>query len=235
MTQVAEAQSRLGRILAEGVVIVFSILLAFSIDAWWDRTQEKTAEAEWIAAVQLDLETSIEQLDAVIADAETYRGSATRLLELLRDSELPPVDSVRFLAGASIRPIGFVPTLPGLESGLSEGRLTAIQSVAFRRALADFRSSLTHFETTRQADWHHFFSGPLYDVRAPHAGFQLFGAPPPGRFQMTDQAYLAVMLSPEVYSAFETMRVLQGNQILGLSNMKDALERMVSTIEPGAR
>ena len=52
---------------------------------------------------------------------------------------------------------------------------------------------------------------------------------------MTDQEYLAVMLSPEVYSAFETMRVLQANQIRGLTEMKDALERMVSTIEQGAR
>jgi hypothetical protein len=39
------------RVLAEGVVIVGSILLAFGIDAWWEGRQERQAERVYVARI----------------------------------------------------------------------------------------------------------------------------------------------------------------------------------------
>ena len=49
--------------LVEGVVIVFSILLAFGIDAWWERRGEAAREREALAALAEDFAAA----DSVLA------------------------------------------------------------------------------------------------------------------------------------------------------------------------
>ncbi|MEM1176126.1 MAG: hypothetical protein AAGA33_11425 [Pseudomonadota bacterium] len=44
------------RLLIEGGVIVFSILLAFAIDAWWDERQDREREVQQLARVSAELE-----------------------------------------------------------------------------------------------------------------------------------------------------------------------------------
>lgn len=216
-------------------MIVASILLAFGIDAWWDRTQQKAADAEWIAEVRFDLQTSLSQVEESIAQADAIVGAKSRLLGLLSSSASPQVDSIRHLADEMTRPIGFTPTLPGFERGFSEGRFSALGSVEFRRGLADFRWFLVHFEDARRLDWDTYFVGPLYAVRAPHGGLQLLGGRWKERFRMTDEEYLEVMLAPETFAAFETMGLAQENELWGLQGMKRALEAMISALEAGAR
>ncbi|MDH3424629.1 MAG: hypothetical protein OEN00_16655 [Gemmatimonadota bacterium] len=41
------------RVLAEGAVIVLSILLAFGIDAWWEGRQERAEELAALSALDL--------------------------------------------------------------------------------------------------------------------------------------------------------------------------------------
>jgi hypothetical protein len=235
MSRVSGDHERLKRVLGEGFVIVVSILLAFSIDAWWDRAQQKAAKAEWIAAVQFDLQTSLSQVEETIGQAEAIVGATSRLLALLSSTSTPPVDSIRHLADEMTRPIGFTPTLPGFERGFSEGRFSVIESVEFRRGLADFRQFLVHFEDARRLDWDTYFTGPLYAIRAPHGGLQLLGLEQRERFQMTDAEYLEVMLAPETFAAIETMGLAQQNELWGLEGMRGALEAMVSSLEGGAR
>jgi len=74
------------RILVEGVVIVGSILLAFGIDAWWDRVQERALEAE--ALVGLD------------ADFRRYRAEAEFLMNSV-SGEKTQIDFLFSLGGRS--------------------------------------------------------------------------------------------------------------------------------------
>jgi len=52
------------RSLAEGVIVVASILLALTLDAWWSNRQEESARQEWLTALEADFETNA--LDAVL-------------------------------------------------------------------------------------------------------------------------------------------------------------------------
>ena len=52
---------RLARVLTEAVVIIFSILVALGLDAWWQGTQERGRE-------RVILERILEELDGIAAD-----------------------------------------------------------------------------------------------------------------------------------------------------------------------
>lgn len=51
------------RLLIEGAVIVVSILLAFAIDAWWDKRQQSEEAAHQVARVVTELESNIKRLE----------------------------------------------------------------------------------------------------------------------------------------------------------------------------
>jgi hypothetical protein len=82
------------RLLAEAAAIVASILLAFAIDAWWDRTQQEALEAEWLAAVRFDLEASRDQINDSINEAEAIVGAAETLIGLLSSMSTPVFPNV---------------------------------------------------------------------------------------------------------------------------------------------
>ena len=82
------------RVLIESLAVVASILLAFAIDAWWDRLGERREERESLLVVAADLEASVDQLaayrDAVdrIAEASVgaYRALSSAVPTSARDS-----------------------------------------------------------------------------------------------------------------------------------------------------
>jgi len=67
------------RILAEGVVIVVSILLAFAIDAWWDETRERGREKTVLAGLRSEFEANRTRLMANLAEHEGTRAAAVSL------------------------------------------------------------------------------------------------------------------------------------------------------------
>lgn len=58
------------RVLLEGVVIVASILLAFGIDAWWDRTQDDARGAEYAEALLAEVAANLQHLDATASGVQ---------------------------------------------------------------------------------------------------------------------------------------------------------------------
>ena len=69
------------RLLAEGTAIVLSILLAFSIQAWWDERQDHVEES----AILTSLLPELTELEELVSGTNTYvraiRESAIKLLE----------------------------------------------------------------------------------------------------------------------------------------------------------
>ena len=64
-TRVTDFHPRWSRIVVEATVIVGSILLAFSIDAWWDGVQEERAERAAIARLLDEFEANRPELETV--------------------------------------------------------------------------------------------------------------------------------------------------------------------------
>lgn len=76
------------RLISEGIAIVLSILLAFSIDAWWNDRQAKGAEREVLVALLADLEQRQNDIPQSKAFTDGILLSTRRLLDLsLNDSE----------------------------------------------------------------------------------------------------------------------------------------------------
>jgi hypothetical protein len=88
------------RIVAEGAAIIFSILLAFWIQAWWEGRQQQGDEHIFLKALLDDLSDKRQQLE----HDERYLGvifeSATTLLKTATDSDR------RLQAGAIDKLIG---------------------------------------------------------------------------------------------------------------------------------
>ena len=220
-----------GRLSAEAAAIVASILLAFAIDAWWDQTKQEAAEAEWVAAVHLDLKATLNKVEDSIGEAESIVNAGFDMLGQLSSAKTPNASFLRHLRDAMGRPIGFTPTLPEFERGFSEGRFSDIESVEFRRGLADFRQWIVHFEVSRKLDWEIYFIGPLYEVRAPHGGSGVLAGGFVERFPMSEEQYLEIMLTPEMLAAVETAFYAQQNELVALMGMRDAIEKMISALE----
>ena len=80
----AEGSRTLSRYLAEGALIVISILIAFGLDASWDTYRQGRDERQILEGLRVDFISAQESLDAWI---EGHRGNdelATELLDLLQ-------------------------------------------------------------------------------------------------------------------------------------------------------
>lgn len=85
------------RLAVEGAVIVFSILLAFGVDAWWDQRQAQAEELGQLVAVQDEAEGNRLALDNIVSiNVEQrnrldrfFRASAEELAAVAPDSVGP--------------------------------------------------------------------------------------------------------------------------------------------------
>lgn len=76
-----------GRIAAEGVAIVLSILLAFAIDAAWDNHKERQQGRAILSSLAADFADAKVLIDEAIVLHHRYRDSARRLLAILDSKE----------------------------------------------------------------------------------------------------------------------------------------------------
>lgn len=88
-----------GRIV-EAVIIVGSILLAFSIDAAWETRKETIAAENYLSALKIDAESNLDQLNRTIASSEGVLQSNIRIHQYLDDPESIDPDSLNRAFGS---------------------------------------------------------------------------------------------------------------------------------------
>ena len=120
----------LKRLISEGVVIVASILLAFSIDAWWDEHKKDQDVRQILHLVELEtvsnlknLESSIVRHEEILAAIQTALGDRNAT-----DSFQRAVISVEV----------FEPKSDALKTLVTTGMLGAVADVDLRMALSAF-------------------------------------------------------------------------------------------------
>lgn len=79
------------RILVEGEVIVVSILLAFSIDAWWDNRIEPQREREQLVSMRAEFHASLSGLDNVLLAIQRHAENIETLIAILKAAGDEPV------------------------------------------------------------------------------------------------------------------------------------------------
>lgn len=139
------------RLLAESVVVIFSILAAFAIDAWWDGRQAKDLERELLLSLQQGFEENGRLAQAVIGEARRQQALIGRFIAMSPDEAgRLGSDSTYALLRALWRPnyVQASPDGPFIGGGLNStaliatldaGQLSLISDVRLIDALANWQ------------------------------------------------------------------------------------------------
>lgn len=150
MTDATHASTK--RLILEMLVVVVSILIAFSLDAWWEGRAEARTETAHLRAIRSDFEQNVARLSARV-DRQQQIADASRRLLVAISSETPPVrDSVGTLLSQVFSSGRFVPVMGAYEAVISSGGLAQVRDDSLRLALADFASLLEGRYYERYAD-----------------------------------------------------------------------------------
>ena len=129
------------RMLAEGVVILTSILLAFGVDAWWAERQRIGDEAELLAGLHQEVTDNVVTLRAGLDWLEVNRDRLSRFVssdpaslgESVSDSTWHTVIRPQYRGDRPILSYGF------LDATIAAGKLELIRDVELRAALAGLK------------------------------------------------------------------------------------------------
>ena len=127
------------RLLVEVVAIVLSILLAFSIDAWWDERKERADEREVLASLYVEFEANrLEAADVILAHEAAVQSVASLLQmsddQILALSEEAVGQHIRFFAN----PRTFDAVRGTVDALTSSGKLGILRNRELRAALTTF-------------------------------------------------------------------------------------------------
>lgn len=141
------------RVLAEGVVIVVSILLAFGIDAWWDERQDQISEKELLAQIYAESVANRDLFAAYKQNHQNVFDAGIRLLDRTgpqvsldnEETNLVNIDLGIFSDWWTVQPsIGVISTT------LHSGQLNLIESNDLRSELAAWESILEDLRDNEQ-------------------------------------------------------------------------------------
>jgi hypothetical protein len=125
------------RVLTEGAVITASILLAFALDAWWDRSRERVIERELVTALLTEFHSVEAELRRARSVHEARGGAATTLVNMIDEgARLPSADSLWVLLESAGRRTTIDPPSGTLSGSINAGTLTLIQNDSLRTLLA---------------------------------------------------------------------------------------------------
>ena len=139
-----QARSRSARrLVAEGIAIVLSILLAFAIDAWWDGLQEGRRETELLGSLLTEFEANRRVLPGRIVQHGQTVSAATRIVASLRAAERGEFVTVADSSIMwSIVSTSFDPAQGTLDALLQSGDLNLITNDPLRAMLAAWPSQV---------------------------------------------------------------------------------------------
>jgi hypothetical protein len=135
--------------ISESLLIVVSILLALSADAWLDSRNQAAQLDEQLAALQRDFHTMLERVDASHFAASRGVESGTHLSVLMQDgSEIDPDLAREWLWHLVFYEV-FTPSVGAYQALIASGNLELLDNDGLKRELADFYGS---FEDVRASE-----------------------------------------------------------------------------------
>lgn len=124
------------RVLAEGLVIVASILLAFAIDSWAEAARERTSERELLLQIRSELELTRNRLEAAIQIHERRVEESSEVLRVGFGIDQPPESFPRLLTSVLVGGTSTYLETGTLDGALVSERLNLIHDLELRRLLA---------------------------------------------------------------------------------------------------
>jgi hypothetical protein len=123
-------------------VVVAGILIAFSLDAWWQRRSDGEAQRVHLQALAEDFRANHEALETLIIAEDRIAESSLGLLEVSDKQNSVGPDSVWQLLAGVLSARRFEPSLGTYRSMQSSGMLAGIRDEALKASLANFSAQL---------------------------------------------------------------------------------------------
>ena len=135
---------RWGRVPAEGLLIVLSILLAFGIEAGWSERGERRAEAEALQGLKDDFVENLARLGSVMAEHAEVRDASVRVLALTGPEANQIASNVVMdtLVMALIAYPKVFPVTATYDALIASGRIELLESATLRRELARWSTAI---------------------------------------------------------------------------------------------
>ena len=132
------------RVVPEALLIVFSILLAFGIEAWWSHQGQLRAEVEALQGLSDDFGESLGRLAAARKDHVGVRDASVRLLAMTGPDANPTVSDpvVDTLVTVLISGPKVLPVTATYDALIASGRLDLLTSEELRRELARWSTAI---------------------------------------------------------------------------------------------
>jgi hypothetical protein len=159
------------RISIEAAAIVASILLAFSIDAWWDGVQDRAKEREILSLLRAEFEANQKVLTRT---AGIHRLNLGAMREIISVSETDTSVNDASLGSLFLQAAGtphYNSATGALAATISSGRIDLIRNVELRNRLAGWNSVVSDLildEQTRR-------NFVIHEIRPAFAEFGISG------------------------------------------------------------
>ena len=174
------------RLFAEATAIVISILFAFSIDAWWDKSREFEDVRGVLLAVLEDLRTSKQRVNRGKSVSVARRGAITKLFDAAYDSgsELSGSRIDGLLSDLVSHQLERIIGDAGINALIFSGKFGSIKSDELRRDLAYWPANIEYMESHLarhrrflESVWWPFMRDQGYQPQIMRRGMFLSGGP----------------------------------------------------------
>ena len=131
--------TRWSRIILEGGAIIVSILLAFSIDAWWDDRQQRASDIAHLQGVMKELESHRTLLAEAMDSHRATVDHGYELFELL-ESDQSPAEKARTTEVIDLLFNFYRINAPfgSLQTAISSGAIARMANVDLASAIASW-------------------------------------------------------------------------------------------------
>jgi len=135
----------------ESAAIISSILIAFSIDSYWDIYKQEQSQKAAIEALKMEFEESHESLKGAINQKNGVVKRMTKLI-LMTDVEVKTLEAKesKEMINSLSTVYTYIPLTASLDSLVSSGELNKINNKKLREALASYRSELESLNRTQK-------------------------------------------------------------------------------------
>lgn len=142
------------RTIAEVVLIILGIILAFSADRWWDSVQRRDLERDYLARLTDDFAANQRELSQGVARQDTFLATAHDLLTLIAAGRPHAAeDSIAALLTVVLRAGPISPRTAAYDELKSSGNLLLLRQDTLRRMLASFDALVQNDFATADIIW----------------------------------------------------------------------------------
>lgn len=170
------------RIAAEAIAIVASILIAFALDAWWDRRSERVQETALLSALEEDFAVAAAGFEITKAGHMAELQSSKELIDYGESGQIPVNNRARIdtLVSTQFSRRSFDPPMGTVQSILGSGRIDLITNPELITELTRWSSAVEALQRTEMDSRRHFneyvfpFLAKRLDVEDLDKGFPAF-------------------------------------------------------------